>query len=96
MLPCQHLFASRHNITVCTDTEHGICLGKLFCHFFGIALGKAAGDDNVREQSLIFERNHIQNIFDCLFFGIFNKAAGIDNHNVCPFGTVCNFKAGIP
>ena len=62
--------------------DHGVHFGDLFLDLAAVALGQAAGDDDLQIGVLLLVRAGFQDVFDGLGLGALDEAAGVDQNDV--------------
>ena len=95
-LPVQDLLRRVDNVVIRARAEHAVDLRHLVHDLLLIALGQTAGDEDLPDTALLFERAHRQNMVDGLFLGRIDEAAGVDNHQLRSIGIRQNFISGLP
>ena len=95
-LPVQDLLRRVDNVVIRARAEHTVDLRHLVHDLLLIALGQTAGDENLPDTALLFERAHGQNVVDGLFLGRIDETAGVDDHQLHPIGVRQNFISGLP
>ena len=69
------------------NADNGVDLGDLLHDLLLVALGQAAGDDDLQVRVLLLVLAGHQNVLDGFGLGGLDKAAGVDDDDVC-FGRV--------
>ena len=70
------------NVPVLADADDRVHLRDFLFDFLLITLGQAAGHHHRADGSLLLELGHFQNVVNGFLFGVFNKAAGVDNDGI--------------
>ena len=91
----EHIQHGLHDVVTAAHAHGGIHFGQLVEELLLIPLGQTAGNDQTADDALFFQFGQLQNGLDGLSFGAFNKAAGVDDGNVRPFGGFQQFHAGV-
>ena len=82
-------FASCHrldrlgDLVVGAGAEHGVHLGHFSEDLLAVALGEAAAGDDALERAVLFQPRNVENVLDRLLLGALDKAAGVDDDDVC-------------
>ena len=70
------------DLTVAPGAEHAVDLRKTLEDVLLIALRETARNDDLFEQTGLFQLRKLQNVVNCLTFCAVNKAAGVYDRNV--------------
>ena len=84
------------NVVIRARAKHAVDLRHLVHDLLLIALRETAGDEDLPDTALLFERAHRQNMVDGLFLGRIDETAGVDDHQLRPIGIRQNFISGLP
>ena len=71
-----------HDTAVAAGAHDAVHLRQFLRQLLLIALGQAAGHQDLTHKALFFQVCHRQNGVDGLLLGAVNKAAGVDDHHV--------------
>ena len=76
------LLQRRDDLAVAARAHDAVHLRQLVQDLLLIALGEAAGDEDLAHQPLLLQRRHGEDGVDGLLLGAVDEAAGVDDHHV--------------
>ena len=85
-VPLHHRLDGGDDVGIAAGAQNPVHLGQLLQDLILVALGKAAGHQQLLQLAGVFQRGDGQNGVDGLTFGRVNKAAGVDHRHVGPLG----------
>ena len=82
--PGHDLLQRGDDLGIAAGAQHAVHLGQLLHQLLLVALGQAAGDQQLLQLPLVLEGGQLQNILDGLALGRVDKAAGIEHRHIGP------------
>ena len=84
--PGHQLLQGGDDLGVAAGAHDAVHLGQLLHQLVLIALGQAAGDQQLAQLPLLFQLGQLQDILNGLALGGVDKAAGVEHRRVRPLG----------
>ena len=90
MAAAKHIFDREDDAVVAVGSQHGVHLRNFLMDLFAVTLRHTACDKQYFAASLLFVLSHLEDVFNALFLGVMDEAAGIDDNDVRLCFIVCD------